>query len=77
MDTAGSKEPSYLMEVRTSELTLTLPQPLRETLEEIARYRHCTVETLVLRLVASNQFVQKIFTRTALAAWEEHPEWGE
>jgi len=61
----------YSVELKAVELTLSVPQPLLDTLRTMAQYRHCSVPALVVRLIADNPTVQRFFTREALALWEQ------
>jgi len=61
--------PPHSVALKAVELTLQIPQPLLDTLARMAQYRHCSVETLVVRLIAENAVVQKYFTRAAMDLW--------
>jgi hypothetical protein len=61
---------SYSLEMKAVELVVQMPGPLMETLARMAQYRRCTVEQLVIALLADNTTVQKFFTKAALALWE-------
>jgi len=64
----------YSVQLKATEIVLQIPQPLAETLRTMAQYRRCTLEALVVRLIADNAVVQKYFTREALALWSRESE---
>jgi hypothetical protein len=61
---------AYSVEIKSSEILLHVPEPLMETLGRMAQYRRCSIEQLVINLIADNSTVQKFFTKAALGMWE-------
>jgi predicted DNA-binding ribbon-helix-helix protein len=66
----SKQDEGYSVEIKSVETMLHIPEPLMETLGRMAQYRRCSVEQLIIALLADNTTVQKFFTKAALALWE-------